>query len=55
MAQTDRQTNRWTLQMVDQIGPEGQFIEKMCEFCVKHKTINESKTIKQKSDKIFWF
>ena len=48
MAQTDRHTKRWTLQMVDQIGPEGQFIEKMCDFCAKHKTINESKTIKKK-------
>ena len=37
MAQTDRQTNRWTWQIVDQIGPEGLFCEKMCDFCLKQK------------------
>ena len=36
--------------------PRGPIRWKMCDFCVKHKTINESKTIKQKkSDNIFWF
>ena len=45
MAQTDRHTNRCTWRIVDQIGSEGRFVEKMCDFCIKHKTIYESKSI----------
>ena len=47
MAQTDRQTNRLTWRIVDQIGPEGLFVEKMCDFCVEHKILIKIKNIQQ--------